>query len=51
MEELTKMIKNIRRKWSIYWEILESLEEVKEAKIMRIQRQLTELWMPTNIMI
>jgi len=25
MEELTKMIKSIRRKWSIYWEILESL--------------------------
>ena len=32
MEELTKMIKSIRRKWSIYWEILESLEEVKEAE-------------------
>ena len=32
MEELTKMIKSIRRKWGIYWEILESLEEVKEAE-------------------
>jgi len=32
MEELTKMIKSIRRKWSIYWEILESLEEMKEAE-------------------
>jgi len=32
MEELTKMIENIRRKRAIYSDILESLEEVKEAE-------------------
>jgi len=32
MEELTEMIKNIKRKWNTCWEILESLEEIKEAE-------------------
>jgi len=32
MEELTKMIENIRRKKAIYSDILESLEEVKAAE-------------------
>jgi len=32
MEELTKMIESIRKKWNSYWNVLESLEAVKKAE-------------------